>query len=146
MDTKKKIASIALIVIGGAVCLFQLGIKVKNLIFIAGAKETVGMVKNVESWTRHGGSGRNRTVTTNHVMTVEYTVNDVVYTSTFNSGEEVVSEGRPVTVYYKEKNPKKAVTSVEMKKGIHYMYPLMLGLGIFFLIVDWLNGKDLVKK
>lgn len=117
MDTKKKIVNIALIVMGGAVCLFHLGVKVKNLIFIAGAKETVGLVKNVESWARHGGSGRNRTVTKNHVMTVEYTVNDVVYTSTFNSGEEVVSEGRPVTVYYKEKNPNKALTNVEMKKG-----------------------------
>lgn len=141
MDTKKKIVSIALIVMGGAVCLFHLGVKVKDLFFIAGAKKTVGLVRNVESWTRHGGSGRNRTVTTNHVMTVEYTVNDVVYTSTFNSGEEVVSEGRPVTVYYKEKNPEKAVTNVEMKKGINYMFPLMLGLGIFFMIADWINRK-----
>ena len=120
MDFKKKGVSIALIVIGGVVCLFNLGTKIKNMIFIAGAEKTTGYVADVESWTRHpNNSSRSRTVTRNHVLTVAYKVDGVEYTTVFNSGSSVVSQGKSITVYYKKKNPKKAVTEVEKEMKKH---------------------------
>lgn len=139
---KNKVVSIILILMGGVVCLFHLGGKVKNMIFIAGAEKTTGYVTNVESWTRNSGnSSRNRSMTRNHVLTVTYNVDDVEYTTTFYSGEEVVSQGKPVTVYYKKANPGKAVTEVQQEMNIPYMYPLMLGLGILFLFTGKSKGK-----
>lgn len=139
----KKAFPILLIVIGGAVCLFRLGGKVKNMIFMAGAEKTTGYVKNMERWTQHyNNHSRNRTKVTKHILEIEYCVNDKVYTKTFYSGTFGISEGKKVAVYYKKKNPGKAVTELETKIELNYIYPLMVGLGILFLVAD----KDKKKK
>ncbi len=136
MNLKKNIVSIALIVVGGVVCLFHLGIKVKNMIFMAGAEETTGYVVDLQTRETTSKSRRNTITTKNHVISVEYTVDDQVYTRVFNSGSFGISEGRRVTVYYKEKNPSKAVADIEMEKELDFVYPVMLGVGILFLFAD----------
>ncbi|MBQ9934515.1 MAG: DUF3592 domain-containing protein [Lachnospiraceae bacterium] len=136
MNLKKNIVSIALIVVGGVVCLFHLGIKAKNMIFMAGAEETTGYVVDLQTRETTSKSRRNTITTKNHVISVEYTVDDQVYTRVFNSGSFGISEGRRVTVYYKEKNPSKAVADIEMEKELDFVYPVMLGVGILFLFAD----------
>ncbi|MBO5386883.1 MAG: DUF3592 domain-containing protein [Lachnospiraceae bacterium] len=136
MNLKKNIVSIALIVVGGVVCLFHLGIKAKNMIFMAGAEETTGYVVDLQTRETTSKSRRNTITTKNHVISVEYTVDDQVYTRVFNSGSFGISEGRRVTVYYKENNPSKAIADIEMEKELDFVYPVMLGVGILFLFAD----------
>ncbi len=136
MNIKKNIVSIFLIAVGGIVCLFHLGVKAKNMIFMAGAEETTGYVVDLQTRETHTKSRRNSFTIKNHVISVEYTVNDQVYTRVFNSGSFGISEGRRVTVYYKEKNPSKAVADIEMEKELDFVYPVMLGVGILFLFAD----------
>ncbi|MBR3834486.1 MAG: DUF3592 domain-containing protein [Lachnospiraceae bacterium] len=136
MNLKKNIFSIVLIVVGGIVCLFHLGVKAKNMIFMAGAEETTGYVVDLQTRETHTRGTRNSFTTKSHVISVEYTVDEQVYTRTFNSGSFGISEGRRVTVYYKEKNPSKAVADIEMEKELDFVYPVMLGVGILFLFAD----------
>ena len=136
MNLKKNIFSIVLIAVGGIVCLFHLGVKAKNMIFMAGAEETTGYVVDLQTRETHTRGTRNSFTTKSHVISVEYTVDDQVYTRVFNSGSFGISEGRRVTVYYKEKNPSKAVADIEMEKELDFVYPVMLGVGILFLLAD----------
>lgn len=136
MNLKKNIFSIVLIAIGGIACLIFVGIKAKNMIFMAEAEETTGYVVDLQTRETHTKSRRNNFTTKNHVISVEYTVDDQVYTRVFNSGSFGISEGRRVTVYYKEKNPEKAVADIEMETELDFVYPVMLGVGILFLFAD----------
>ena len=134
---KKNIFSILLIFWGALFCLLHFGGKARTLIFMANAAETTGYVQNVDTRTWHSRhSSRIKTVTTDHFLTVAYQVNGVDYTTSFPTGSFGISEGKPVTVYYKKANPAKAVTSLHLQTELHYMYPLMLGLGILFLFTD----------
>lgn len=137
MNKKNLIVSILLILWGGLFCLLHFGGKAQTLLFMSGAEETTGYVQNVDTRTWHSRhSSRIKTVTTDHFLTVAYQVNGVDYTTSFPTGSFGISEGKPVTVYYKKANPAKAVTNLHLQTELHYMYPLMLGLGILFLFTD----------
>ena len=136
LNNSNKVIAIILLAVGGVVCLFHLGVKLKNALFIAGSETTQGIVVDVQTQTTRSKSRRNTIVRHSHTMTVAYTVNGKEYTKVFNSGEEVVSEGKNVIVYYKKNNPKKAVTNVETKKGLDFMFPVMIVLGVIFWFAD----------
>ena len=103
---------------------------------MAGAEETTGYVVDLQTRETHTKGTRNSFTNKSHVISVEYTVDDQVYTRVFNSGSFGISEGRRVTVYYKENNPSKAVADIEMEKELDFVYPVMLGVGILFLFAD----------
>lgn len=137
MNKKKLIVSILLILWGSLFCLLHFGTKARTLIFMSNAEQTTGYVQNLDTRAWHSRrSSKNRSVTVQHFLTVAYQVDGVDYTTSFPTGSFGISEGKPATVYYPKDNPAKAVTNLHLKTELPYIYPLMLGLGILFLVAD----------
>jgi len=140
---KNKVIGIVLVGVCVLYFLIFFGIKVKNAIFIANSERTVGYVTDVQRrTTRTRSSSRSNYTTTRYTMSVKYTVNDVEYTTVFNSGTNVVSEGKTVVVYYKKSNPKKTLTSVQEKMEPNYILLIVFVVGILYLI----SGLEEEKK
>lgn len=140
---RKKVIGIVMIAVCVLYFMFFLGGKVKNAIFIANAERTIGYVTDVQTRrTRTKSSSRSSHTSVNHTMSVMYMVDGVEYTTVFNSGESVVSEGRTVVVYYKKSNPKKTLTSVEEQMEPNYSFLILVVLGVLY----FLSGLDEEKK
>ena len=100
--------------IGLLMCIFNLVLYLSNVIFMATTEQTTGYVKDVQVWETHNNtSPRNKSVHHDVAMTVEYTVDGVVYDTSFMVGNHSAIEGSAITVYYKKSNPEKASTGKE---------------------------------
>lgn len=112
-NTEKKIGTI-IFFLGLLLGVLGLLIALGNVIFMATAESTTGYVADVQVREWHSTtSTRNRSTHHDVTMKVEYTVDGVLYDKVFKVGNHSANEGKPITVYYKESNPNKAITGKE---------------------------------
>ncbi|MBE5865929.1 MAG: DUF3592 domain-containing protein [Lachnospiraceae bacterium] len=137
-NSTKKLGAIIL-GLGILMLVFNLVMVLWSAIFIATSEVTTGYVKDVQVWETHNNtSSRNRSVHHDTFMTIEYTVDDVVYEKSFKVGNSSANEGRPITVYYKKSNPEKASTGKEAITVDGFV----IFLTIFFGGLIYLKGTE----
>lgn len=132
-NTTKKIGTI-IFCLGLLLCVINLVVALGNVIFMATAEPTTGYVADVQVREWHSTtSTRNRSTHHDVTMTVEYTVDGVLYQKIFKVGNHSANEGKPITVYYKESNPDKAVTGKEANPidGFTIFIIMLVGVLVF---------------
>ena len=137
-NSTKKLGAVVLGV-GILMLVFNLVMVLWSSIFKATSEVTTGYVKDVQVWETHNNTRpRNRSVSHDTYMTIEYTVDDVVYEKNFKVGNASANEGRPITVYYKKSNPENASTGKEAITVDGFV----IFLTLFFGTLIYLKGTE----